>query len=142
MIFARFTKSIIEALQSTQHRGQPCANHSHKEKLECNYCGEEHFIHDCPHVSHDIATGKCKRNQDGKVVLPSGMYIPRDITSKFLCDCINKWHKKNPNQLGAATLIHMIDKHILDEQKSPSFSVYQLTATDPIAVLEAELYNL
>ena len=141
-LFARFTKSIIEALQSTQHRGQPHANHSHTGKLECNYCGEEHFICDCPHVPHDIATGKCKRNQDGKVVLPSGAYVPRDITGKFLCNCINKWHKKNPNQLGAATLIHMIDKHILDEQKSPNSSVYQLTATNHIAVLEAELYNL
>ena len=78
-----FTKLIIEALQSTQHRGQPHANHSHKGNLECNYCGEEHFIRDCPHVPHNIAAGKCKRNQDGKVVLPSGTYVPRDITSKF-----------------------------------------------------------
>ena len=70
------------------------------------------------------------------------MYIPRDITGKFLRDCVNKWHKKNSNQLGAATLIHMIDKHILDKQKSPSSSVYQLTTTNHIAVLEAELYNL
>ena len=128
-LFTGFTKSIIEALQSTQHRCQPCANHSHEGKLECNYCGEKHFIHDCPHVPHDISAGKCKRNQDGKVVLPSGAYVPRDITGKFLCDCINEWHRKNPNQLGAATLIHTIDKHILDRQKSPSSSVYQLTAT-------------
>ena len=96
----------------------------------------------CPHVPHDVAAGKCKRNQDGKVVLPSGAYVPRDITSKFLHDCINEWHGKNPNQLGAATLIHMIDKHILDKQKSPSSSVYQLTMTDCIVVLEAKLYNL
>ena len=75
-------------------------------------------------------------------MLPSGTYVPRDITSKFLCNCVNKWHRKNPNQLGAATLIHTINKHILDRQKSPSSSVYQLTATDRIAVLEAELYNL
>ena len=61
-LFAGFTKSIIEALQSTQHRGQPQANHSHEGKLECNHCGEELFFCDCPHVPHDIATGKCKRN--------------------------------------------------------------------------------
>ena len=36
----------------------------------------------------------------------------------------------------------MIDKHILNKQKSPSSSVYQLTVTDHITVLEAELYNL
>ena len=51
-------------------------------------------------------------------------------------------HRKNPNQLGAATLIHLIDKHILNKQKLPNSSVYQLTVTDHIAVLEAELYNL
>ena len=117
-------------------------NDSHKGKLECNYCGKEHFIHDCPCVPHNIAAGKCKRNQDGKVVLPSGTYIPRDITGKCLCDHVNKWHRKNPNQLGAATLIHTINKHILDEHKSTNSSVYQLTVTDCIAVLEAELYNL
>ena len=76
-LVAGFTKSIIEALQSTQHRGQPHTNHSHKGKLECNYCKEEHFICDCPHVPHNIAAGKCKRNQDGKVVLPSGTYIEK-----------------------------------------------------------------
>ena len=110
--------------------------------MECNYCGGEHFICNCPHVPHDIATGKCKRNQDGKVMLPSGTYVPRDITSKFLCNRVNEWHRKNPNQLGVATLIHTIDKHILDGQKSPSSSLYQLTVTDHIAVSEAELYNL
>ena len=68
---------------------------------------------------YDIATGKCKRSQDGKVVLPSSAYVPRDITLKCLCDCINKWHRKNPNQSGAATLIHTIDKHILKEQNHP-----------------------
>ena len=141
-LFARFTKSIIEAIHRTQHRGQFHSNHSHNGKLECNYCGEEHFVHDCPHVAHDIATGKCKRNQDGKVMLPSGAYVPRDITSKCLHDCIKKWHRKYFNQLGAATLIHTIDKHIIKEQKSPNSSVYQLTVTDCIAVPEAELYNL
>ena len=75
-------------------------------------------------------------------MLPSGAYVPRDITSKFLRDCVNEWHRKNPNQLGAATPIHTINKHILDRQKLPSSSVYQLTTTDRIGVLEAELYNL
>ena len=70
------------------------------------------------------------------------MYVPRDIAGKFLCDCVNEWHRKNPNRLGAAIFIHTIDKHILDKQKSTSSSVYQLTTTDRITVLEAELYNL
>ena len=82
------------------------------------------------------------KNQDGKVVLPSGAYVPRDIIGKFLHDRINEWHRKNLNQLGAATLIHTIDKHILDRQKSPSSPVYQLTMTNCITLLEAELYNL
>ena len=141
-LFAGFTKSIIEAIHSTQHRGPPCSNHSHNGKVECNYCGAENFICDCPHIAYDITAGKCKRNQDGKVVLPSGTYFSRDITGICLCDCINNWHRKNPNQLGAATLIHIINKHIINGQKSPNSSVYLLIATDHIAVLEAELYSL
>jgi hypothetical protein len=138
-LIAGFTKSIMDAIHSTQSRNQP---RSQDGKTECNYCGEEHFIRDCPHVVTDTQAGKCRRNQDGKVVLPTGAFVPRDVTGKYLRDHINKWHKRHPNQLAAATLIHTIDKRIVDAQQPTTHSIYQLSSTDRIAVLEAELFNL
>jgi hypothetical protein len=136
-----FTKSIIDALHNTQSQGPP---RSQDGKIEFNYCGEEHFIHDCPHVETDIKCGKCRRNQDGRVVLSTGAFVPQDITRKYLHDRINKWHKRHPNQLAAATLIHTINKHLVEiPQPTPITQAnYHLTTNDCIAVLEAELFNL
>ena len=117
-----FTKLIIEAIHSTQPCGQPC--HNHNGKIECNYCGEEHFICDCPHVLTDIKAGKCRRNQDGKVVLSTGTFVPQDITGKFLCDHIDEWHRQNSNRLATATLMHTIDRWIVEEQKPPPVNLY------------------
>jgi hypothetical protein len=140
-LIAGFTKSIIDALHSTQSQGPP---QSQDGKIECNYCGEEHFIHDFPHVKTDIKCGKCRRNQDGKVVLSTGAFVPWDITGKYLRNHINEWHKRHPNQLAAATLIHTIDKCLVEiPQPTPITQAnYHLTTNDRIAVLEAELYNL
>ena len=141
-ILAGFTKSIIDAINNNQSRGTTRQNHSNSGKIECNYCGEEHFIRDCPHVTTDIQAGKCKRNQDGKVVLSTGAFVPREIVGRFLRDRVNEWHKRYPNQLAVASLIHTIDKRIVEEQKMATQPIYQLTTTNRIAVLEAELFNL
>jgi hypothetical protein len=113
-------------------------------KIEGNYCGEEHFICDCPHVETDIKSGKCRRNQDRRVVLSTGAFIPQDITGKYLHNHINKWDKRHPNQSAAATLIHIIDKCLVEiPQPTPITQAnYHLTTNDHIAVLEAELFNL
>jgi hypothetical protein len=72
----------------------------------CGYCSElDHFINDCARVIEDIQTGKCKRNADGRVVLPSGAFVPRVITGKDLRSRIEKWHEQNPGQLAAAQLL-------------------------------------
>jgi hypothetical protein len=140
-LIAGFTKSIIDALHSTQSRGTP---RSQDGKIECNYCGEEHFICNCPHIETDIKCGKCRRNQDGKVVLSTGAFVPWDVTGKYLRDRINEWHKQHPNQLAAATLIHTINKRLVEiPQPTPITQAnYHLTTNDRIAVLEAELSNL
>ena len=72
-LIAGFTKSIIDVIHSTQPQSQP---QFQDRKMECNYCREEHFICDCPHVNTDIKAGKCRRNQEGKVVLSTGSYVP------------------------------------------------------------------
>ena len=76
------------------------------------------------------------------MVLLTGAFVPRDIVGRFLCDHVNEWHKRYLNQLAAASLIHTINKHIVEEQKTATQPIYQLTTTNQIKVLEAELFNL
>ena len=60
---------------------------------------------------------------------------------------IYKWHQQNPTSQ-ATTLVHTIEPHLLCAAPSTSATavetqtIYQLTANDCIAVLEAELFNL
>ncbi|KAJ7254442.1 hypothetical protein C8J57DRAFT_1437199 [Mycena rebaudengoi] len=72
----------------------------------CGYCSDlNHFINDCELVLDDIKAGKCKRNSDNRVVLPSGAFVPRTITGRDLRSRIERWHELNPGQLAAAQLM-------------------------------------
>lgn len=97
-MFERMTESFVKALtahsipsQSTVDRPRPSG------PMPCNYCGSmEHFIRECTIVLEDIQQGRCKRNIDGKVTLPAGAFVPRDIPGRYLKDRIDKWHRRNP----------------------------------------------
>lgn len=133
-IITEFTKTMAEILNQTRSRG----NYSTGRSVDCNMCAGPHYIKDCPVVNEYIAAGKCKRNIEGKVVLSTGAYVPREIPGTLLMERIDEWHRRNPNQLAAATLIHTIDKSLLYTPQS----VYQLSSSDRIAHLEAELFAL
>jgi hypothetical protein len=71
----------------------------------CGYCGElGHFISDCNKVLEDMQAGKCKRNVEGRIVLPSGAYVPKAVTGSNLRERFNKWHEQNPGQLAVSQL--------------------------------------
>ena len=40
-------------------------------------CGRPHSINRCETVTEYIQAGKCRRNYEGKVVLPSGAFVPQ-----------------------------------------------------------------
>lgn len=107
----------------------------------CGHIG--HFIDQCKIVAKFITAGKCKQNQDGKVVLPQGIFVPRDIPGAWLKDQINEYHHCNPNQPTAVLLIHTIfaltNASLIT---APAYNSYHLLAKDRIATLEAELFNL
>lgn len=140
-LFSEFTKTIVEALntRSRPNQGAQGATRS------CNFCGGNHFIKECERVEEMIKAGMCKKNAEGRIVLPSGAYVPRDLLpGALLSEKIEEWHKKNPNQIVIATLVHTIEKQASPPILQPSTSrqTYQLTPNDRIATLEAELFNL
>ena len=148
-LFTEFTKTIVEAInQNSSRRYNPNSSSSDtaQRSTTCNFCGGPHYIRECTKVEELIREGKCKRNTEGKVVLPSGAYVPRDIPGALLSERIEEWHRRNPNQLAAVTLFHTIDKPISNNADSTQSSVttlpFQLSTSDRIATIEAELYNL
>ncbi|KAJ3510089.1 hypothetical protein NLJ89_g4871 [Agrocybe chaxingu] len=143
-IFSEFTKTIVEALQqANQSRNTRPSLHS--GPVACKFCGKEHYISSCPLVDDYTRAGKCRRNIEGKVVLPSGSFVPKEIPGSLLKDRIDEWHRRNPNQLAAGTLLNSITPSSAHEYATPHAATqptYQLSTTDRIAALESELFNL
>ncbi|KAK6974984.1 hypothetical protein R3P38DRAFT_3128531, partial [Favolaschia claudopus] len=56
-----------------------------RRPVACSYCSSpRHLIRHCPRVLADIRSGLCKRNALGRVVLPSGLYVPHTVVGPNL----------------------------------------------------------
>ena len=74
----------------------------------CNFCrGTRHFIQECKVVTEYNRTAKCKRNHEGKVVLPSGAMVPCDVPGNWLCDCMDEWHQTNLGQMASQMILEV-----------------------------------
>jgi hypothetical protein len=49
--------------------------------------------------------GKCQRSLEGKVILPGGAAIPKNILGQWISDQIEEYHHQNPGQLASETLL-------------------------------------
>jgi hypothetical protein len=80
-LFAEFSKTIIEAIKSNKTpNGSSTSNHA----VKCIMFRGPHHGRECSMVDKYIKAGKCTRNFEGKVVLPSGAFVRRDIPGQFL----------------------------------------------------------
>jgi hypothetical protein len=140
-VMANFTKTITDALGQSNHTR--VTGITPPRQTNCNFCGGPHFIRECNVVEEYIVAGKVRRNFEGKVVLSTGAFVPRDIPGTLLCERVNEWHHRNPNQLAAATLIHTISaEHVRTHTHAPAVPAFQLSTSERITVLEAELFSL
>jgi hypothetical protein len=88
--------SAAQANQS-QVRAPTIARPLQDQGSKCNFCGGiGHFMCDCKVVNEYMRMGKCKRNHENRVVLPSGATVPRSITGTWLRNCIDEYHQLNP----------------------------------------------
>jgi hypothetical protein len=114
-------------------------------QTDCNFCSKGHYIHDCDLVNNYAHAGKCKCNNEGKVVLPTGAFIPRDIPGTLLQERFDEWHRRNPNQLAApsSTMMHtIIDPPGSTSSYAHTHETYQLSATDRICVARSRAFRL
>ena len=79
-MMAEFTKSMNEALVLSHPRNT--FTRTHQDNVECNYCGGLYYIKNCEHKEEDIKSRKCKKNHEGKVMLPNGFYVSRSVPGK------------------------------------------------------------
>ncbi|KAF8232157.1 hypothetical protein L208DRAFT_1273442 [Tricholoma matsutake] len=114
--------------------------------LVCIFCGlTGHFISDCLVYQSYINEGKCKKNTEGKIILPNGQFTPRNIPGHFIKDRIDKWTQQNSPSNVTPLLMYNIAPSTVS--LTPSRGVYQITnistmAEDHIAQLEQEIYAL
>ena len=70
--------------------------------------GTGHFIRECKVVVEYSRAGKCKRSADGKVVLPSGAMVLRDIPGTWMRDRVDEWHWQNPGQMASQMILKVV----------------------------------
>ncbi|KAG6859725.1 hypothetical protein C0995_004914 [Termitomyces sp. Mi166 len=58
----------------------------------------------CSELENYIHTGKCRKNRDNKVVLPSGSYILQYPKKLYYKDRLEEWHHLNPGNLATGNL--------------------------------------
>jgi hypothetical protein len=98
--FVKIMSSQAEANQRT-NRGQPRPFGANQT---CNMCGSaDHFLRNCDVAQEYIRKGLCKRDSEGKVVLPSGAWIPREPEGKNMKERIDEYHRRQTNANGTTS---------------------------------------
>jgi hypothetical protein len=117
--------------------------------LSCAFCSQtSHFIDQCVICADYITNEKCKRNPEGKIILPNRQYTPCSIPSQFIKDCIDEWHKHNPVKSTSSSLMYEINPVAMLSQTSVATNMVStsltnaFTADQCIAALEQEIFNL
>jgi hypothetical protein len=122
----------------------------------CHYCGRQgERLANCQTVEEDVKAGRIMRNFEGRIVLPSGSFVPRSIPGACMRDRVLEWHRRNPNQLAKGSLSYAA---VYDDEPSETmlFEVqngmtydghtaqytYEQESNERIRALEAEIFAL
>jgi hypothetical protein len=145
-----FLKVLTPQKSMTNHASSSTnAQATTLDPLSCAFCGQtSHFIAQCLVCADYITNEKCKRNPEGKIVLPNGQYTPRSIPGRFIKDRINEWHKRNPVKSMSSSLMYEINLVATSSQTSVATNMVSMSSTNAftadqrIAALKQEIFNL
>ena len=102
---------------------------------ECHYCGTVgHTITNCPAVAEDLAAGRIVRNDEGRVVLPNGTFVPRVMAGNNMRERVATWHKTYPGHL-AANLLSSNARGDLYDPYDPAYDGYSAYYDADVATL-------
>jgi len=150
----KFASTLIKALAPSQPSSTPSRNPSTTSNPlstnpsnACIFCGLiDHYISDCLVCQQYVTDGKCKKNAEGKIVLPNGQFCPRAIPGRWIKERIDEWHKRNPST--AAHMLYGISPSPVTSQASPhpilvsQILPASIAEEDRIKELERELFAL
>ena len=54
----------------------------------CSGC--EHYVRECPVAAQYLQQGKIAKNDAGKLVLPDGRYVPRNVPGRNMQERVDK----------------------------------------------------
>ena len=81
------------------------------EDQNCFYCGTAGcHSKTCPAAREDLANGLIERGDGGRIFLPKGTFVPRNLPGTCMRERVLVWHdlnpgKKNPTQVGHMMLV-------------------------------------
>ncbi|KAF9803503.1 hypothetical protein IEO21_09661 [Rhodonia placenta] len=147
MIIESLSRTIATLIQPMTHAThnhapalrQQAAVHVHENsgaEQTCHYCGNRGCrVGTCEFAEIDIRDGKCKRNTEGKIILPNGSFCPRTIPGLTIRDRIYEWHRRNPAAPAAPTMLFEIDDRL-------TVQTFTLNTSGRIEALKRELLQL
>jgi hypothetical protein len=160
-ILERITESFVKALTAASSARAsdrpPRPPQSGPRSNNCHFCDlPDHYGRDCEVAADYIKQGKCKRNIEGRITLPSGAFIPRDIPGKCFKERLDEWHHRNPGQTAAGQLMYNVFSQVVSEPRvvlatrqthpdifeAQTVLSPQLSTQDRINSLECELLQL
>jgi hypothetical protein len=68
----------------------------------CLFCGvpaSEHLMRNCPVAEQYVRDGKCSRNADNRIVLPTGEEIPRGLRGRWFKERLDTYHELFPGKI-------------------------------------------
>jgi hypothetical protein len=155
MLFEQMAQSFLKVLtpqkSTTNHASSNTNNQAmiSLDPLSCAFCGQSgHFIAQCLVCVDYITNEECKRNPEGKIVLPNGQFTLHSIPGQFIRDRIDEWHKHNLSKSTSSSLMYEINPVVASSQTSVAtnkvliLSTNVFTADQCIATLEPEIFNL
>lgn len=111
----------------------------------CHYCDGEHRMSDCAVRAEDERIGRIKRNNEGRVILPGGGFVPRALPGKNMHERVIEWHRLNPGNLAKGTMSYAVApaaQYMYDVVQPEPVAILNLSADDRIRVLEHEIYQI
>ena len=157
-MFERIAETFVKALSNQPAQAStmslpPRARRDPNGSDRCMFCGgPDHFVRECGEVAEYIRVGKCKKNTEGRIVLSTGAFVPREIPGSNLKDRVDEWHRRNPGQIATGSMMFTVKSPpsaavtIASRHDSPSVldtaAMYQLTDVERIQSLERELFAL
>jgi hypothetical protein len=155
MLFEQMAQSFLKVLTPQKSMTSTASSSTNAkattllDPLSCAFCGQSsHLIAQCLVCVDYITNKKCKRNLEGKIVLPNGQFTPHSISGWFIKDQIDKWHKHNPTKSISSTLMYEINPVSALSQTSVATNMVSMSSTNVftadqcIATLEQEIFAL